>query len=108
MSASLITFFPLRARDTMNTETESIRSAGIQLTFENPSAEYQPLLDAIGDAQLVLIGDASHGTKEFYEQRAEISKLLIEQKGFNVICVEGDWPDCSTVNRFAFVAPIYI
>lgn len=64
------------------------------------SADLQPLLDRIGDAQIVMLGEASHGTHEYYSWRAAISKRLIEEKGFNFISVEGDWPDCYRINRF--------
>jgi erythromycin esterase-like protein len=60
-----------------------------------------PLIDAIGDAHYVLLGEASHGTSEFYTWRAEISKRLIAEHGFSFIAVEGDWPDCYRVNRYA-------
>ncbi|HZQ43485.1 MAG TPA: erythromycin esterase family protein [Acidobacteriaceae bacterium] len=69
------------------------------LSFINP-AEYDPLLAAIGDARLVLIGEASHGTHDFYRERARITRRLIEEKGFNAVAVEGDWPDAYRVNRF--------
>ncbi len=59
-----------------------------------------PLLDAIGDARYVLLGEATHGTSDFYAMRAEITKRLIEEKGFAFVAVEGDWPDCYRVNRF--------
>jgi erythromycin esterase-like protein len=59
-----------------------------------------PLLDLIGDARFVLLGEASHGTSEFYTWRTEISKRLIAERGFRFIAVEGDWPDCYRVNRF--------
>jgi erythromycin esterase-like protein len=62
--------------------------------------DYEPLMDWIGDARLVLIGEASHGTHEFYEQRAEITKRLIREKGFTAVAVEADWPDAYRVNRF--------
>ncbi len=62
-------------------------------------ADLDPLLDAIGDARYVLLGEATHGTADFYESRAEISKRLIEEKGFSFVAVEGDWPDCYRVNR---------
>ncbi|PZE19820.1 erythromycin esterase family protein [Paenibacillus xerothermodurans] len=62
--------------------------------------DLQAIVDAVGDAQIVLLGEASHGTAEFYTQRAEISKKLIEQKGFRFIGVEGDWPSCYEINRF--------
>jgi erythromycin esterase len=62
--------------------------------------DLDPLLDAIGDARYVLLGEASHGTSEFYTWRAEISRRLIEERGFSFIAVEGDWPDCYQVNRY--------
>ena len=62
--------------------------------------DLDPLIDAVGDARFVLLGEASHGTSEFYTWRAEISKRLIEEHGFSFIAVEGDWPDCYQVNRY--------
>jgi protein-L-isoaspartate(D-aspartate) O-methyltransferase len=58
------------------------------------------LLDRIGDARLVLIGEATHGTSEFYRMRARITKALIERRGFQFVAVEGDWPDCARVNDY--------
>src|SRR5438477_6891181 len=63
-------------------------------------ADLDPLLNQIGDARFVLLGEASHGTHEYYTWRAEISKRLITEKGFSFIAVEGDWPDCYRVNRY--------
>jgi erythromycin esterase-like protein len=60
----------------------------------------RPLLDRIGEARFVLLGEASHGTHEYYTWRAAISRRLIEEKGFSFIAVEGDWPDCYRVNRY--------
>jgi erythromycin esterase-like protein len=62
--------------------------------------DYDPLLDLIGNARFVLIGEASHGTHEFYRERAQITKRLIREKGFNTIAVEADWPDAYRVNRY--------
>lgn len=62
--------------------------------------DLDPLLDRIGDAQYVLLGEASHGTHEYYTWRAQISKRLIEEKGFSFIAVEGDWPDCFKINKW--------
>jgi erythromycin esterase-like protein len=59
-----------------------------------------PLLDAIGDARVVLLGEASHGTHEFYRERARISARLIGECGFTAVAIEGDWPDAYRVNRF--------
>src|SRR5438034_11251287 len=58
------------------------------------------LIEKIGDAKYVLLGEASHGTHEYYTWRMHISKKLIEEKGFSFIAVEGDWPDCYRLNRF--------
>ncbi len=58
------------------------------------------LIEAIGDARIVLLGEASHGTSEFYTTRAELSKRLIEEKGFTLIAVEGDWPASQSINKF--------
>lgn len=62
--------------------------------------EYGDLLDLVGDATVVLLGEATHGTHEFYRERAQITKLLIRNKGFKAIAIEGDWPDAYRVNRF--------
>jgi erythromycin esterase-like protein len=63
-------------------------------------ADFDPLIDQIGDATVVLLGEASHGTHEFYRIRAEITKRLIRDKGFGGIAVEADWPDAYRVNRY--------
>jgi erythromycin esterase len=62
--------------------------------------DLDPLLDRIGDARLVLLGEATHGTSEFYEWRRLISQRLIQEKDFSFIAVEGDWPDCYRLNRY--------
>ncbi|MER2106279.1 MAG: erythromycin esterase family protein [Solibacillus sp.] len=63
-------------------------------------ASLNKIVEAVGDANIVMIGEASHGTSEFYTIRAELSKKLIEQKGFQLIAVEGDWPSAQAVNRY--------
>lgn len=62
--------------------------------------DYDKLMDLIGDAQFALIGEASHGTHDFYQQRAEITKRLITEKGFTAVAVEADWPDAYRVNCY--------
>ena len=64
------------------------------------TASLQPLLDDIGDRFIVMLGEASHGTHEFYTWRTAISKKLIAEKGYRFIAVEGDWPDCYRINRY--------
>lgn len=62
--------------------------------------DLKPLFDRIGSARIVMLGEASHGTHEFYTWRAYITRKLIEEHGFNFIAVEGDWPDCYRLNRY--------
>jgi erythromycin esterase-like protein len=64
------------------------------------SQDYIPLMEMIGDARIVLIGEASHGTHEFYRERARLTQQLILEKGFNAVAVEADWPDSYEVNRY--------
>lgn len=64
------------------------------------SADLDPLLERVGDARVVMLGEASHGTSEYYRWRTALSRRLIREKGFSLIAVEGDWPDCYQVNRY--------
>jgi erythromycin esterase-like protein len=70
------------------------------LWFEPTAHGLHPLIDAIGDARVVLLGEATHGTHEFYRTRAAITKRLIANHGFNIVAVEADWPDAYRVNRW--------
>jgi erythromycin esterase len=79
------------------TKTESVTREHYRFQTSN---DLDPLMERIGDARFVLLGEASHGTHEFYTWRMAISKRLIQEKGFSFIAVEGDWPDCYVVNRF--------
>jgi erythromycin esterase len=62
--------------------------------------DLDPLLKRIGNARIVMLGEASHGTHEYYVWRSYITKRLIEEKGFSFLGVEGDWPDCYLINRY--------
>jgi erythromycin esterase-like protein/predicted phosphoribosyltransferase len=77
---------------------ELVAQAAIDAPGGVPPADV--LDDLIGDARIVLIGESSHGTQEFYDARAEITKWLIEHKGFNAVAAEADWPDAYRVNRY--------
>src|ERR1043166_10169078 len=68
--------------------------------FEGSERDYRAVLDLVGDAEVVMLGEASHGTHDFYNERAEITKRLIIEKGFNAVAVEADWPDAYRVNRY--------
>jgi erythromycin esterase-like protein len=63
-------------------------------------ADYDPLIERAAGKRFVLIGEASHGTHDFYRERAEITKRLITEAGFTVVAVEADWPDAYRVNRY--------
>lgn len=64
------------------------------------SADMEPLLNRIGDARVVLLGEATHGTSEFYKMRSRITQALVKEKGFNIVAVEADWPDAAHIDRF--------
>ncbi|EIW64831.1 uncharacterized protein TRAVEDRAFT_42244 [Trametes versicolor FP-101664 SS1] len=84
--------------------TESIREKELFAAHAHrlswASSSYDPIIDAIGDAQVVLIGDGSHGTYEFYAHRANLTKRLIGEKGFTAVAVEADWPDALRINSY--------
>jgi erythromycin esterase-like protein/adenine/guanine phosphoribosyltransferase-like PRPP-binding protein len=80
------------------TPVDVVRSAAHPLTGD-PS-QYDKLIDGIGDARLVLLGEATHGTHEFYRERAFITRRLIRERGFSGVAVEADWPDAYRVNRY--------
>ncbi len=76
---------------------DECRDAALPLTSDT---DLDPLMDRIGDSHYVLLGEASHGTSDYYTWRLRLSKRLIQEKGFSFIAVEGDWPDCYRVNRY--------
>ena len=73
---------------------------GAARTVTGAPDDYDALLDLVGDRRLVLIGEASHGTHEFYRERARITRRLIDDLGFTAVAVEADWPDAYRVNRY--------
>src|SRR6266540_6798506 len=75
----------------------AIREAAYPHTTDH---DYERILAEIGDAPLVLIGEATHGTHDFYAARARITRALIEERGFSAVGIEGDWPDAYRVNRY--------
>lgn len=83
---------PIIVRDIVRQEAYPLRAGEI--------TDYDPLIESIGDARFVLIGEASHGTHEFYRERAQITKRLIEEKGFSAVAVEADFPDAYRLNRY--------
>lgn len=81
-------------RDTI----DAVSSAAARL--ERAPGDLDSLLQRIGNASVVLLGEGSHGTHEFYRARAELTKRLITEKGFEAVAVEADWPDAYRVNRW--------
>ncbi|SFO43438.1 Erythromycin esterase homolog [Geodermatophilus obscurus] len=69
------------------------------------AVDLDPLLARVGDARVVAIGEASHGTHEYYAWRAALTRRLVEEHGFGLVAVEGDWPDCYRVNRSVRLRP---
>jgi protein-L-isoaspartate(D-aspartate) O-methyltransferase len=88
-----------RAATSEETLIESITD--VAEPFESiDTVDLGPLLERIGDARVVLLGEASHGTSEFYRMRERISRELILKKGFHFIAIEGDWPDAARVDHY--------
>jgi len=77
---------------------QAIRSAAVPLTDDPRSLD--PLLNRARSTTFVLVGEATHGTHEFYRTRAEITRRLISEQGFDAVVIEGDWPDAARVNRY--------
>jgi erythromycin esterase-like protein len=78
--------------------SEVVRAAARPL--EGAAGDYDSLLGLVGASRFVLLGEASHGTHEFYAERAAITKRLVEEKKFTAVAVEADWPDAYRVNRY--------
>jgi erythromycin esterase-like protein/predicted phosphoribosyltransferase len=89
---------PSTRRPAARTAAELVSTVAIDAPAGIPPRE--TLVELIGDARIVLIGESSHGTHEFYEARAAITKWLIEEKGFCAVAAEADWPDAYRVNRY--------
>ena len=85
---------PLGEREAL----DAVASHARPLTGDH--GDYDALLELVGDARVVLLGEASHGTHEFYRERARITKRLIDELGFGAVAVEGDWPDAYRVARY--------
>jgi erythromycin esterase-like protein len=83
-------------------EADDVRESALPLEYET---DLDPLMDRIGDARCVLLGEASHGTHEYYAWRSALTRRLITERGFSFVAVEGDWPDCWEVNASVTRAP---
>jgi protein-L-isoaspartate(D-aspartate) O-methyltransferase len=88
---------PRRERSELSLPERIARAAEPLPAFEDPN--FGKLFDRFGDRQVVLLGEASHGTSEFYRARAAITRRLIREHGFNLVAVEADWPDAAAIDR---------
>lgn len=79
-------------------ELDELRRHAVELRGDE--TDHDDLLELVGDRPLVLLGEASHGSHEFYEQRARITRRLVEEAGFTAVAVEADWPDAHRVDRY--------
>ena len=79
-------------------QLEALRSLARPIT--GAASDYDDLIDLVGDNYFVLLGESTHGTREFYRERARLTRRLIEEKGFTVVVFEADWPDAYDLNEF--------
>ncbi|MBY0560464.1 protein-L-isoaspartate(D-aspartate) O-methyltransferase [Hyphomicrobium sp.] len=91
----------VRARPAVSISVPSLIAKNAEIFTQIRDAKFEPLLDRIGNSRIVLIGEASHGTSEFYRMRARITQRLIEEKGFNFVAAEADWPDAARIDHYA-------
>src|SRR5437660_1015777 len=77
-----------------------LRRHGRDLPPPERNDEFGAPFDCFGDARVVLLGEATHGTAEFYRARAAITRRLIVDHGFNIVAVEADWPDAARIDRY--------
>jgi erythromycin esterase-like protein len=108
-SASLSICFPqqtLNKAGNANTLTSDDETSVVRLVREaahpltGNESDYDPLMEMIGNARFVMLGEATHGTHEFYRERARITRRLVEEKGFDAVVLEADWTDVNRVNRY--------
>ena len=85
-------------RSTASMLADAIAATALPLTGASDALD--PILDQIGDARVVMIGESTHGSHDFYKLRAELTKRLIRERGFGAVAGEADWPDAYRVNRY--------
>jgi erythromycin esterase-like protein len=86
--------------ETMTRDLDQLMRDSVEPLPEIEDDRFGSFFDRFGDARVVCLGEASHGTSEFYRARAQISKRLIAHHGFNIVAVEADWPDAATIDRY--------
>ena len=87
------------------TSTAAVLSAAAEPLPSLDDPAFGAVFDRFGQSRIVLLGEASHGTSEFYRARAAITRRLIEQYGFTIVAVEADWPDAAAIDRYVRHSP---
>ncbi|MGE0230402.1 MAG: protein-L-isoaspartate(D-aspartate) O-methyltransferase [Flavobacteriaceae bacterium] len=90
----------IQTRPRISEPLPGLISKHAEVFYSVEDAGLDKLLERIGDARVVLIGEASHGTSEFYRMRARITQKLIEEKGFSIVAAEADWPDAARIDHY--------
>jgi erythromycin esterase-like protein len=91
---------PGSIREASDATVRVLREAAEMLPSPDDFDEFGAFFDRFGDARVVLLGEATHGTSEFYRARAAITRRLIERHGFNIVAVEADWPDAARIDDY--------
>ncbi|MGP1354361.1 MAG: erythromycin esterase family protein [Parasphingopyxis sp.] len=91
---------PRKARDGLPALVEILRRYAEPLPAPSRADEFGPLFDRFADARVVLLGESTHGTSEFYRARSGITRRLIEEHGFSIVAVEADWPDAARIDGY--------
>ena len=91
----------VQTRPVVSVSLPGLIAKNAEIFSDVKDADFQSLEGRIGDARVVLIGEATHGTSEFYRMRARITRRLIEAKGFNIVAAEADWPDAARIDNYA-------
>ncbi len=92
-------------RSTAEPELSRLIGAAAEPLPEPGDPAFAAALDRFADAKVVLLGEASHGTAEFYRARAAITRWLIERHGFSIVALEADWPDAASLDRYVRARP---
>src|SRR5436190_14568751 len=95
-----------RARaDEVHALARVLRDSGETLPPPDDFDRFGALFDRFADAKIVLLGEATHGTSEFYQARAAITRRLIAEHGFSIVAIEADWPDAAVIDRYVRLKP---
>jgi erythromycin esterase-like protein len=97
---AVLSFSGAESRDDLSGLVEVLRDAAEPLPHPGKAAEFGAFFDRYGDARVVLLGEATHGTSEFYRARAAITRHLVQHHGFNILALEADWPDAGRIDDY--------